>query len=122
MLKAGKALNDKKAEVRIQFHRVPGVVSALSECAGNELVVRLQPEESIYWKVQNKVPGLHFEVQQMRMDLLYSSKFFQKKLPEAYERLLLEVLRRSELTLALTLNLALVLTSSGRLNSPSPSP
>ena len=120
MLQAGKALNDKKAEVRIQFHHVPGVVSALSECAGNELVVRLQPEESIYWKVQNKVPGLHFEVQQMRMDLLYSSKFFQKKLPEAYERLLLEVLRRSELTLAL--NLALVLTSSGRLNSPSPSP
>ena len=124
MLKAGKALNDKKAEVRIQFHRVPGVVSALSECAGNELVVRLQPEESIYWKVQNKVPGLHFEVQQMRMDLLYSSKFFQKKLPEAYERLLLEVLRRSERTLALTLtlNLTLVLTSCGLLNSPSPSP
>ena len=42
--------------------------------------------------MQNKVPGLHFEVQQMRMDLLYSSKFFQRKLPEAYERLLLEVL------------------------------
>ena len=32
--------------------------------------------------MQNKVPGLHFEVQQMRMDLLYSSKFFQRKLPE----------------------------------------
>ena len=74
--------------------------------------------------MQNKVPGLHFEVQQMRMDLLYSSKFFQKKLPEAYERLLLEVLRRSERTLALTLtlNLTLVLTSCGLLNSPSPSP
>ena len=28
------------------------------------------------------MPGLHFEVQQMRMDLLYSSKFFQRKLPE----------------------------------------
>ena len=128
MLQAGKALSDKKCEVRIQFHAVPGVVGALSHCAGNELVVRLQPEESIYWKaraysrvaawayvglqpeeairwggahpsrsllveqVQNKVPGLHFEVQQMRMDLLYSSKFFQRKLPEAYERLLLEVL------------------------------
>ena len=72
MLKAGKALNDKKVEVRIQFHRVPGVVSALDHCAANELVVRLQPEETIYWKVQNKVPGLHFEVQQMRMDLLWA--------------------------------------------------
>ena len=91
VLKAGKALTDRKAEVcptdltpahrrprascfhvhphtttrtpphmqvRIQFHRVPGAVSALKECAANELVVRLQPEETIYWKVINKVPGL----------------------------------------------------------------
>ena len=52
MLQAGKALSDKKCEVRIQFHAVPGVVGALSHCAGNELVVRLQPEESIYWKAR----------------------------------------------------------------------
>ena len=44
VLKAGKALTDRKAEVRIQFHRVPGVVAALSDCAANELVVRLQVE------------------------------------------------------------------------------
>ena len=94
VLKAGKALTDRKAEVRIQFHRVPGVVSALKDCAANELVVRLQPEQTIYWKVVNKVPGLKFQVQQMRMDLLYSDKFNNesKPMPEAYERLLLEVL------------------------------
>mmetsp|Transcript_1872 Transcript_1872/g.5845 ORF Transcript_1872/g.5845 Transcript_1872/m.5845 type:complete len:612 (-) Transcript_1872:319-2154(-) len=92
VLKAGKALTDRKAEVRIQFHRVPGVVAALANCQANELVVRLQPEETIYWKVQNKVPGLGFEVQQIRMDLLYASKFQKAKLPEAYERLLLDVL------------------------------
>ena len=95
ILKAGKALTDRKAEVRVQFHSVPGAVSALKNLPGNELVVRLQPEEAIYWKVQNKVPGLGFEVQQMRMDLLYASKFHEatlKNLPEAYERLLLEVL------------------------------
>ena len=66
VLKAGKALTESKVELRIQFHSVPGVVSALHECAANELVVRVQPEESIYWKVQNKVPGLTFEVEQMR--------------------------------------------------------
>ena len=49
----------------------------------NELVVRLQPEETIYWKVQNKVPGLGFETNQIRMDLLYATKFQQRKLPEA---------------------------------------
>jgi hypothetical protein len=42
--------------------------------------------------VMNKVPGLKFQVQQMRMDLLYSDKFKNegKPLPGAYERLLLE--------------------------------
>ena len=112
--KAGKALTDRKAEVRIQFHNVPGVISDLAKsCPGgraprgeegasaewrgrlsgfrdlalrlpaNELVVRLQPEETIYWKVQNKVPGLGFETNQIRMDLLYATKFQQRKLPEA---------------------------------------
>jgi len=92
VLKAGKALTESKVELRIQFHSVPGVVSALNDCAANELVVRVQPEESIYWKVQNKVPGLAFEVEQMRMDLLYSDKYKKFDMPEAYERLLLEVL------------------------------
>jgi len=56
--------------------------------------VRLQPEQTIYWKVINKVPGLKFQVQQMRMDLLYASKFSAEgtEMPEAYERLLLEVI------------------------------
>merc|ERR1719353_631438 len=56
VLKTGKALTDRKAEVRIQFHRVPGAVSALKDVPANELVVRLQPEQTIYWKVVNKVP------------------------------------------------------------------
>ena len=47
-------------------------VSDLERCVANELVVRVQPEECIYWKVQNKVPGLRFEVEQVRMDLLYA--------------------------------------------------
>ena len=54
--------------------------------------MRVQPEESIYWKVQNKVPGLTFAVEQMRMDFNYSTKYKKGVLPEAYERLLLECL------------------------------
>jgi len=92
VLKAGKALTDSKVELRIQFHQVPGMLPALGNCAANELVVRVQPEEAIYWKVQNKVPGLEFKVEQLRMDLLYKQKFVNDKVPPAYERLLLEVL------------------------------
>ena len=85
------------------------------------LVVLVQPEPAIYWKVQNKVPGLKFEVEQVRMDLLcmpphtpwgppashpmpyddtwqvrmdllYAKSYLLEQMPEAYERLLLEAL------------------------------
>ena len=92
VIKAGKALDERKVEVRIRFNAVAGAVKSVSRCAPNELIVRVQPDESIYWKVQSKAPGLDFHIEQQRMDLLYSSKFFERKLPEAYERLLLEVL------------------------------
>lgn len=80
-----------QVELRVQFHSVPGVVSDLDKCVANELVVLVQPEPAIYWKVQNKVPGLKFEVEQVRMDLLYA-KSYMGYMPEAYERLLLEAL------------------------------
>jgi len=92
VLKAAKAVNDSKVELRVQFHPVPGVVTDLEQCVANELVVLVQPEPAIYWKVQNKVPGLKFEVEQVRMDLLYAKSYLQAHMPEAYERLLLEAL------------------------------
>ena len=33
VLKAGKALNDSKVELRVQFHSVPGTVCELDKCA-----------------------------------------------------------------------------------------
>jgi glucose-6-phosphate 1-dehydrogenase len=71
VLKAGKALNENRAEVRIRFKAVPGAIPELASCPENELIIRVQPNEGIYWKIQNKVPGLHFEVAPMRMDLTY---------------------------------------------------
>lgn len=71
VLKAGKALNENRAEVRIRFKAVPGAIPELTACPENELIIRVQPNEGIYWKIQNKVPGLHFQVAPMRMDLTY---------------------------------------------------
>jgi len=91
VLKAGKALNESKVELRVQFHAMPGAVSALSACPGNELVIRVQPQELIYWKVQNRVPGFKFAVEQVRMDL-HRASCSEGRLPSAYERLVLEAL------------------------------
>ena len=38
------ALNEKKAEIRIQFKDVPGDIFE-GKCSRNELVIRLQPKE-----------------------------------------------------------------------------
>ena len=38
------ALNEKKAEIRVQFKDVPGDIFG-DKCSRNELVIRLQPKE-----------------------------------------------------------------------------
>ena len=91
------------------------MIAGLADCAPNELVIRVQPDERIFWKITSKVPGLDFTVETRRMDLLYASRGGSGtgsvgtqhpgvsrensdsspliELPGAYERLILEVLR-----------------------------
>ena len=93
VLTAGKALQEKKLEVRILFRDAPCRVPELQNACRNELVVRVQPDERVYWRVANKVPGLEeLQVEPRRMNLMYSSTEV-RSMPDAYERLVLEVLR-----------------------------
>ena len=96
LLKAGKALSSRSAEIRVQFRHVPGNLyrSKLGldlDRATNELVIRIQPDEAIYLKVNNKVPGLGLRLDVSRLDLSYKSRFGDAALPDAYERLILDV-------------------------------
>jgi len=91
ILKCGKALNERKAEVRLQFNDVPGQL--FEESARNELVIRIQPNESTYMKIQVKPPGMALGTQQTELDLHYPSRFQNGRLPEAYERLLFDVIK-----------------------------
>lgn len=95
LLKAGKALNTRRAEIRVQFMQVPGSIYKHKfgnnfDSSTNELVIRIQPKESIYLKINNKVPGLGLRLDTTRLDLQYDSTY-SKELPDAYERLLLDV-------------------------------
>lgn len=94
ILTAAKAVSQKKVELKITFHKVAGAVPECRKCDANELVVRVQPDECIYWRVQNRVPGLHSKVriEPRRMNLLYTPNE-SRGMPEAYERLIMEVLR-----------------------------
>jgi len=93
IFKCGKALNERKAEIRIQFRRPPYNVFP-EETPPNELVIRVQPNEAIYLKVLQKKPGLTTEMQETELDLTYKARFGQDlSLPDAYERLILDVVR-----------------------------
>ncbi|KAG6407955.1 hypothetical protein SASPL_130956 [Salvia splendens] len=94
LMKAGKALHDKRAEIRVQFRHVPGNLYNRNsgtdlDLATNELVIRVQPDEAIYLKINNKVPGLGMRLDRSNLNLLYKARY-SKEIPDAYERLLLD--------------------------------
>ncbi|CAG9464164.1 unnamed protein product [Pedinophyceae sp. YPF-701] len=95
-MKAGKALNEKKAEVRVQFRSIAtnmfGKSLADPHKNRNELVMRFQPNEAIYMKMCTKKPGLDMDTTISELDLTYQDRF-DARIPEAYERLILDALR-----------------------------
>ena len=98
LMKAGKALHKRQAEIRIQFHHAPGKLykkqlGSESEMNSNELVIRIQPDESINLRLNSKIPGLGMRLDQTDLDLQYKTKFSEDSLPDAYERLILDVVQ-----------------------------
>ena len=74
IIKSGKALDERKAEVRIQFKDVAGDIFDDS-CSRNELVIRVQPNEAIYLKISTKKPGMNFSPEQTELDLTYNKRY-----------------------------------------------
>jgi glucose-6-phosphate 1-dehydrogenase len=93
-LRTGKALPLSASEVRVQFRPAPHILFA-AQCGNkldaNALTLRLQPEESIYLRFNGKVPGTSIQVRPVRMNFSYDTEFGAYT-PEAYERLLLDVI------------------------------
>ena len=67
-----------------------------NECdrlARNELVLRVQPNEAVYMKLMVKRPGHGMHPMLSDLDLSYASRYSQLRIPDAYESLLLDILR-----------------------------
>jgi len=93
-LRAGKRLPRRVTEIALTFRRAPHVPFTASDTESlgqNQLVVRVQPDEGVTLKFGSKVPGTVMEVRDVAMDFLYGTAFTEAS-PEAYERLLLDVL------------------------------
>ena len=64
ILKAGKALNERKVEIRIQFRPPAAELTSDLNPLRNELVIRLQPDEAVYMKMV-RLPFMHVSIQLM---------------------------------------------------------
>lgn len=96
ILRAGKALNDRKAEIRIQMRSTPHFIFGADsdpEQMRNELVIRLQPSEAIYLKCMVKKPGLDMDAIISELDLDYKRRFPGTVIPDAYPKLILDAIR-----------------------------
>ena len=102
-LRTGKRLPQRVSEIAIQFKLPPlhlfktveceGDICELVEARPNQLVFRIQPSESISLSCSAKRPGMQYQIHPVTMDFAFDQGFKELALPEAYERLLLDVLR-----------------------------
>ena len=94
ILEAGKALNERKCEICIQFRAPPAAKTMFAtELPRNELVMRLQPNPAIFMKANIKSPGFASQVTPVHIGVDYNSIVTPGNNPDAYTRLILDVLR-----------------------------
>lgn len=94
-LRTGKRLGRRVTEVAIVFKHAPHSPfpsRSVAELSNNALVFRIQPDEGITVRFGSKVPDTQsVEVRDVTMDFQYGESFADTS-PEAYERLILDVL------------------------------
>ena len=93
-IRTGKRLGRRVTEVAVVFKRAPHLPFAetsTEELTQNALVIRIQPDEGVTIRFGSKVPGTAMEIRDVSMDFAYGGSFTESS-PEAYERLILDVL------------------------------
>jgi glucose-6-phosphate 1-dehydrogenase len=98
-LRTGKRMADQLAEIVVRFKAIPHSIFAQSANTfqPNCLVIRLQPDEGLQLNLMAKTPGDGMRLKPVELELDFRETFKMPRM-EAYERLLLDVLR-GQLTL-----------------------
>ncbi|MGA8328498.1 MAG: glucose-6-phosphate dehydrogenase [Mycobacterium sp.] len=92
-LRTGKRLGRRVTEIALVFKRAPHLpfdATMTEELGANAVVIRVQPDEGVTVRFGSKVPG-SMEVRDVNMDFSYGAAFAEES-PEAYERLILDML------------------------------
>ncbi len=94
-VRSGKALGERVTEIAVQFQSPPHILFESSVGATirpNTLVLRIQPDEGVHLKFETKLPDSDQKVRSVHMDFSYSSGMEGVRIPDAYERLLLDAI------------------------------
>ncbi|MBS1818100.1 MAG: glucose-6-phosphate dehydrogenase [Acidobacteria bacterium] len=93
-LRTGKRLPTRASAISIQLKDVPPILFNTDKARrldANVLTIRIQPDEGFSLSIESKVPGPHVRVRPVEMNFDYTDTFGTAS-PEAYERLLLDVM------------------------------
>lgn len=93
-LRAGKRLGRRVTEIAVVLKKAPQQLFTerqTSTLGPNAIVIRVQPDEGVTIRFGSKVPGPGMQVRDVTMDFGYGHSFTEDS-PEAYERLILDVL------------------------------
>ena len=93
-LRTGKRLPKRASEISVQLKEVPPILFNVDPTARldpNVLSIRIQPDEGFSLGISSKLPGPDVRPYPVKMDFHYGSTFGASS-PEAYERLLLDVM------------------------------
>lgn len=92
-LRTGKRMQEKVAEIVIQFKDIPCKIFPNSGGNfANRLIIRIQPEETVQLFFSAKEPGDGNSLKPVYLDLDFN-KMFTSRRTDGYERLLLDVIR-----------------------------
>lgn len=94
-IRAGKRLPKRITEITIFFNKAPDSLfkgRQVGELEHNVLSIQVQPKEGMSLRISSKPPGPRMRVRPVEMDFTYDSSFGVAS-PEAYERLLLDVMK-----------------------------
>lgn len=92
-VRSGKRMPTRVTEIVIHFKQTPHHLfqRVIGRSSGNQLIIRIQPNEGILLKFDMKEPGSGFKVKNVNMDFHYKD-LADIHVPSAYERLLYDVM------------------------------
>ena len=93
-LRTGKRLGKRVTEIAVVFRKAPRLPfsdTSTEELGQNAIVIRVQPDEGVTLRFGAKIPGAQMDIRDVTMDFGYGRAFTESS-PEAYERLILDVL------------------------------